>query len=148
MAIRVPPRRSGFVCRWVALPSSWRLSLPNRAVRRRPRAARVADERASGRSLLRYLAGTFVLTLSNPSTILSFIAVFGVLAGRAPAASASPWAMVSGVLVGSALWWLLLSTGVGLLRERFDARWQRAINLCSAAMLAGLALWQLVQLLP
>ena len=106
-----------------------------------------SDERASGRSLLRYFAGTFVLTLSNPSTILSFIAVFGVLAGRAPAASASPWAMVSGVLVGSALWWLLLSTGVGLLRERFDARWQRAINLCSAAMLAGLALWQLVQLL-
>ena len=44
------------------------------------------------------------------------------------------------------LWWLLLSTGVGLLRERFDARWQRAINLCSAAMLGGLALWQLVQL--
>lgn len=104
-------------------------------------------ERASGRSLLRYLSGTFVLTLSNPSTILSFVAVFGALAGRAPAAPASPWAMVSGVLVGSALWWLLLSTGVGLLRERFDARWQRAINLGSAAMLAGLALWQLVQLL-
>ena len=96
--------------------------------------------------LLRYLSGTFLLTLSNPSTILSFVAVFGALAGRAPAASASPWAMVSGVLVGSALWWLLLSTGVGLLRERFDARWQRAINLCSAAMLGGLALWQLVQL--
>jgi threonine/homoserine/homoserine lactone efflux protein len=105
-----------------------------------------SGERASARSLLRYLSGTFVLTLSNPSTILSFVAVFGALAGRAPAASASPWAMVSGVLVGSALWWLLLSTGVGLLRERFDARWQRAINLCSAAMLAGLALWQLVQL--
>ncbi len=103
-------------------------------------------ERASGRSLLRDLSGTFVLTLSNPSTILSFVAVFGALAGRAPAASASPWAMVSGVLVGSALWWLLLSTGVGLLRERFDARWQRAINLSSAAMLAGLAVWQLVAL--
>ncbi len=106
-----------------------------------------SGERASARSLLRYLSGTFVLTLSNPSTILSFVAVFGALAGRAPAVPASPWAMVSGVLVGSALWWLLLSTGVGLLRERFDARWQRAINLCSAAMLAGLALWQLVQLM-
>lgn len=105
-----------------------------------------SGERASARSLLRYLSGTFVLTLSNPSTILSFVAVFGALAGRAPAVPASPWAMVSGVLVGSALWWLLLSTGVGLLRERFDARWQRAINLCSAAMLAGLALWQLAQL--
>lgn len=95
-------------------------------------------------SLLRDFAGTFALTLSNPGTILSFIAVFGMLAGRAPVST--PWVMVVGVLVGSALWWLLLSTGVGLLRHRFDARWQRAVNRCSAAVLAGLALWQLLRL--
>ena len=95
-------------------------------------------------TLVRYVSGTFLLTLSNPTTILSFMAVFGALAGRAPAAS--PWAMVSGVLVGSALWWLILAGVVGLLRDRFDARWQRAVNLCSAALLAGLAVWQLAQL--
>lgn len=96
-------------------------------------------------TLLRFVSGTFVLTLSNPTTILSFIAVFGALAGRAPAAS--PWAMVSGVLVGSALWWLVLAGIVGLLRDRFDERWQRAVNWCSASLLAGLAVWQLAQLL-
>jgi threonine/homoserine/homoserine lactone efflux protein len=96
-------------------------------------------------TLLRYVAGTFVLTLSNPTTILSFMAVFGALAGRAP--SASPWVMVVGVLVGSALWWLILSTSVGQLRDRFDERWQRAVNLCSAALLAGLGLWQLGHLI-
>jgi threonine/homoserine/homoserine lactone efflux protein len=95
-------------------------------------------------TLVRYVSGTFVLTLSNPTTILSFMAVFGALAGRAPAAS--PWAMVSGVLVGSALWWFMLSGVVAALRDRFDERWQRAVNLCSAALLAGLALWQLAQL--
>jgi threonine/homoserine/homoserine lactone efflux protein len=99
---------------------------------------------ASPGSLLRFVSGTFVLTLSNPTTILSFMAVFGALAGRAPAAS--PWAMVTGVLVGSALWWLILAGVVGLLRDRFDERWQRAINLLSATLLAGLALWQLLQL--
>lgn len=96
-------------------------------------------------TLARYVSGTFVLTLSNPTTILSFMAVFGALAGRAPAAS--PWAMVAGVLVGSALWWLILAAGVGWLRDRFDERWQRAVNLCSAALLAGLGLWQLGQLI-
>ena len=101
------------------------------------------NERPPAGTLLRYVSGTFVLTLSNPTTILSFMAVFGALAGRAPAAS--PWAMVSGVLVGSALWWLILSSIVGLLRERFDARWQRAVNLSSATLLAGLALWQLAR---
>ena len=73
------------------------------------------------------------------------MAVFGVLAQRAP--SASPWAMVWGVLLGSMLWWLLLAALVGHVRERFDDRWQRAVNLCSAALLAGFALWQLSQLL-
>jgi len=99
---------------------------------------------APASTLLRYVAGTFVLTLSNPSTILSFMAVFGALAGRAPAAS--PWAMVLGVLVGSALWWLMLSTGVGWLRQRFQEGWLRVINWCSALLLAGLGLWQLGQL--
>jgi threonine/homoserine/homoserine lactone efflux protein len=103
-----------------------------------------ARAQTSPGSLLRYVSGTFVLTLSNPTTILSFMAVFGALAGRAP--TASPWTMVAGVLLGSALWWLILSTAVGALRDRFDARWQRAVNLCSAALLAGLAVWQLAQL--
>ncbi|HEV8691214.1 MAG TPA: lysine transporter LysE, partial [Ideonella sp.] len=59
----------------------------------------------------------------------------------------SPWAMVSGVLVGSALWWLILAGVVGLLRDRFDTRWQRAVNFCSAGLLASLAVWQLAQLM-
>jgi threonine/homoserine/homoserine lactone efflux protein len=108
-------------------------------------AVRSADRAPPASTLLRFVAGTFVLTMSNPTTILSFMAVFGALAGRAP--SASPWVMVVGVLVGSALWWLILSTGVGWLRDRFDERWQRAVNLCSAALLAGLGLWQLGHLI-
>lgn len=107
--------------------------------------ARSAAGRAPAASLTRYLSGTFLLTLSNPMTILSFMAVFGALAGRAPAAS--PWAMVAGVLVGSAAWWLILAIGVGWLRHRFDPRWQRAVNLCSASLLAALGLWQLGALL-
>lgn len=95
-------------------------------------------------TLLRYVWGTFLLTLSNPTTILSFMAVFAALAGRTPAAS--PGVMVAGVLAGSALWWLILSAGVARLRERFDARWQRRVNLVSAALLAGLGLWQLAAL--
>ncbi len=99
---------------------------------------------AGGSDLLRCFAGTFVLTLSNPATILSFVAVFGALAGRM--VTASPWTMIAGVLLGSALWWLLLSAAVGTLRERFDVRWRRRVNMASALLLAGFALWQLAQL--
>jgi threonine/homoserine/homoserine lactone efflux protein len=90
--------------------------------------------------LWRCFASTFVLTLSNPSTILSFIAIFGALAGRTQAAS--PWLLVAGVFTGSALWWLLLSQGVGRWRHRFDAMWQRRVNRTSAVLLAAIALWQ------
>lgn len=111
----------------------------------RPVADVVVEHPPAG-TLVRHLSATFVLTLANPMTILSFMAVFGALAGRAPAAS--PWVMVGGVLVGSALWWLALSTGVGWLRDRFDAAWRRAVNRLSAALLAGLGVWQLGQLVP
>jgi threonine/homoserine/homoserine lactone efflux protein len=108
--------------------------------------ARQAAQVSGGSALTRCFAGTFVLTLSNPATILSFIAVFGAMAGRT--AVTSPAVMVGGVLLGSALWWLLLSTVVGRLRERFDAHWRRRVNLVSALVLAAFALWQFAALLP
>lgn len=121
----------------VLLWMAWRIA------RQPPAVARAAESRPG--ALLKLFAGTFVLTLSNPSTILSFLAVFSAIAGRT--AQASPWVMVAGVMAGSALWWLLLSTVVGRLRTRFDVTWQRRVNVASAALLAGFALWQLAHLL-
>lgn len=92
------------------------------------------------RGLLGSFAGTFMLTLANPATILSFIAIFGSLGARA--AGPSPELMMLGVLLGSALWWLLLSMTVGRLRTRFDRRWQKRVNRASALLLAGFAIWQ------
>ena len=106
---------------------------------RTPPADQVAHA-GSGAGLLQCFAGTFVLTLSNPATIFSFIAVFGTLGARI--AVSSPWTMIAGVLVGSALWWLLLTALVGRLRSRFDVRAQAWVNRVSALLLAGFALWQ------
>lgn len=119
------------------------LAMAWRIARQPPRERR--DGEAARAPLVRLFAGTFMLTLSNPTTILSFLAVFGALAGAT--APTAPWLMVAGVVIGSALWWLLLSTAVGAVRHRFDARWQRAVNLLSAAVLAGFACWQIGQLL-
>lgn len=119
----------GAIMLWLAW-QIWRSPPPQRA-------AAVPD----GRTLGRHFAGTFVLTLSNPATILSFVAIFGALAGRID--GAAPLPMVSGVLLGSALWWLLLTSVVGRLRHRFDDRWHRRINRTSALLLAALALWPL-----
>lgn len=98
-----------------------------------------------GPGLAAAFAGTFALTLSNPATILAFVAIFSALAARG-AGVASPWTMIAGVCAGSALWWLLLSGAVGALRRRFDARAQQVVNRISAVALAAFALWQWVGL--
>jgi threonine/homoserine/homoserine lactone efflux protein len=85
-------------------------------------------------------ATTVVLTLSNPMTIVSFIAIFGAMSAQV--AGGSPLVMVAGVFVGSALWWLALSIAVGRMRHAFRPAWRRAINRASAVLLAGFALWQ------
>ena len=75
-------------------------------------------ERADGDSsgLAAAYATTFLLTLANPATILSFAAVMAGLG--AMSASGQTVMIVAGVFLGSALWWLALSTVVMLIRHR------------------------------
>lgn len=88
------------------------------------------------------LAGAYLstlgLTLTNPATILSFAVIFaglGVVGARAGYAAAA--GLVAGVFCGSALWWLLLSGGVGWLRERLGPRVLRAVNVVSGLILVA-----------
>ncbi len=78
------------------------------------------------------LGQTFLLTLSNPMTILSFAALVASVAPDSPA-----W-FVAGVFSGSMLWWVMLSAGAtslrGLLRERL-----RVLNRFAAVTLAAFA---------
>lgn len=78
---------------------------------------------ATGKGLIGAYASTFFLTVTNPLTILSFGAIF---AGLGVASAGSNYLdsgiLVLGVFLGSAIWWLLLSTGVSILRKKFDDR--------------------------
>ncbi|GAA5529899.1 LysE family transporter [Herpetosiphon gulosus] len=82
-------------------------------------------------------ASTLFLTLTNPLTILSFATVFAGL-GITAYGWDSVW-LVVGVTTGSALWWLLLSGGVSLLRERVQA-YSIWINRISGLIILGFAL--------
>lgn len=84
----------------------------------------------------------FALTLANPSTILSFIAVFSSL-GAEFGAGTSPLLVVVGVFLGSAAWWLTLAGLVGALRGQLPASARRWIRVASAATLGAFALWSI-----
>ena len=83
--------------------------------------------------LLAAYLSTLLLTITNPMTILSFIAIF---AGIMPAGPGnSPLALVLGVFAGSASWWLALSFAVGPMRERVTPAVMLWINRSSGAVI-------------
>ena len=90
---------------------------------------------------------TLLLTLTNPLTILSFIAVFaGFGLGVAPDYFAAI-TLVIGVFLGSASWWLLLSGGVGMLQSRVSASWMQTVNRLSGSLLFAFGLYALFTVL-
>ncbi len=97
------------------------------------------------RGLLSAWVSTLGLTLTNPTTILSFAAIFAGL-GLGGVGSLAAGLTVVGVFLGSTLWWLLLSGGVSLLRARFDAHAMRAVNIGSGLALLGFAVYALASL--
>ena len=100
----------------------------------------------SGNLISAYIS-TFALTLTNPLTILSFAAIFaGLGLGAAGGDFVSAGALVAGVFLGSAAWWLILSGGVSLLRRRFDQRAMGWVNRFSGVVILGFglaSLWRL-----
>ncbi len=79
---------------------------------------------AQNNSLLNNYLSIFVLTLTNPITIISFAAIFaGLGLAESGGDCIAATLMVLGVFTGSTLWWLCLSLGVGLFRDKVTARW-------------------------
>jgi len=88
------------------------------------------------------LAGAYLsilgLTLTNPMTILSFGALFaglGVTGGDAAGAAL----ITLGVLVGSAAWWVLLTSIVSVARSRITPTWIRRVNVASGLVIGAFA---------
>lgn len=73
---------------------------------------------------------TYFLTLANPATILSFVAVFaGLGLGTINPSYFDAIILVVGITIGSGMWWLLLSSGVAfMLHHRLNATMMRGIN--------------------
>ena len=94
---------------------------------------------AAGRGgLLGAYASTFGLTLANPSTILSFAAIFtGLVAGSMGGDALYAMSLVLGVFCGSTLWWFVLSGATSLFRAKLSAGGLRWVNRISGVVLAG-----------
>ena len=91
---------------------------------------------------------TLLLTLTNPLTILSFVAIFaGLGVGSGKNSPLAALLVVCGVFLGSATWWCLLTGGISLFRSRFTSRWLLWINRISGGVITLFGLIALFSLL-
>lgn len=92
--------------------------------------------------LLNMYLSTFLLTITNPMTIISFAAIFAsTMIGQEVG---SPLVMVAGVFAGSAAWWMTLSLGVGMFRERLTPAHMAWINRVSGIIIIAFGIYALL----
>jgi threonine/homoserine/homoserine lactone efflux protein len=99
--------------------------------------------------LLSAFSTTFFLTLSNPVTILSFVAIYAgwhvpSLQGHYAAAAT----LTAGVFSGSSLWWVGLFLGLTAFHEKFDLRFLFWVHRVSGAVIASSGVFVLLSLSP
>jgi threonine/homoserine/homoserine lactone efflux protein len=107
--------------------------------------SRPATQAAQGQrgNLLSAYLSTLVLTITNPITILYYVGIFvGLGLAKDGADFRSAVILVIGVFIGSAAWWLTLSGGVALLRNRITPALLGWVNRLSGVAICvfGLAL--------
>ena len=131
-----------FISKWLlgyesllrAFGGAYLLYVGTRALTSAPVVAAV--ERGRRQSLFRDFATTFVLTITNPITILVFLGMFEALGlGKASATLLLAGVLVAGVWTGSFVWWLALCSGVALFRRSIEPRQLSWISRGSGAIL-------------
>ena len=99
------------------------------------------------KGLFSAIVSTFFLTVTNPMTIIFFTGVFAGLGisdtGRNYALAA---ALVIGVFLGSALWWVILALGTSALQARLNLQRLQWINKASGVIIFGFGLIALISL--
>lgn len=110
-------------------------------------AKRAKDHDLEG--LLAGVTSSFFLTITNPATMLGFVAIFGSIAGFTLGGTDYVRAteLVIAVILGSALWWAALTSFVAYFRRYMNDRALERINRGSAVLIALLGLGILMKLI-
>jgi threonine/homoserine/homoserine lactone efflux protein len=90
---------------------------------------------APARGLLPIFGTTFLLTIANPMTLVSFL---GLIAGLG--AISRGYLLAAGIFMGSVMWWLILTSLANCFRSRMGASGLVWVNRVAGLVLIGFAL--------
>lgn len=85
--------------------------------RKRPESLSKQEKRSSDHS---DFVTTLLLNLTNPTTVLSFLAVLAVLGLSERRPASLTLIMIGGIFAGAMAWWLILTGVTNLFRDRFN----------------------------
>lgn len=98
--------------------------------------------------LTKVFTSTFFLTMTNPLTILSFAGIFAGLGVSAIEVNATlPLWIGLGVFLGSAAWWLILSYGSALFKEKMSTNARLMLNRISGVLILSFGVMTAISLL-
>ena len=97
------------------------------------------------KNLIGAFTSVFFLTLSNPITILFFVALFSGLGLHISDNNFSIFLFITGVLLGSATWWLILSGITGSIRHKISEHTIGIINKVSGTALILFAIFAYIK---
>lgn len=95
---------------------------------------------ANAQGLARDYGSTFLLTMTNPVTILAFVSIFAGLGVGVSGDYREAILLVGGVFAGSALWWVLLATAVNHFRTRLPHSLTHRVNQLAGSIVVGFGL--------
>jgi threonine/homoserine/homoserine lactone efflux protein len=101
--------------------------------------ASALSEPSRAPNAINLFATTFALTVSNPATLVAFLALFGSIGDYVTVTHARPVtsvALVASVMIGSLLWWTFVTAAVGRLRYRLSGSLLSHLNRWSGFAIA------------
>jgi threonine/homoserine/homoserine lactone efflux protein len=100
------------------------------------RPGKLTEQRRKGSKRSDFGAALF-LNLTNPTTVLSFLAVLAVLRMSEHRAWWLTWLVLVGIFCGGMAWWIFVSVLAGHFRDRFNDGAMRWMNRIAGAAIGG-----------
>lgn len=90
---------------------------------------------------------TFFLTLANPATLLSFIALLVATGINVePVSNLRVFLFLSGIFFGSMAWWVILASSVAFIRKKISSRMMKLVNQISGSLIIAFAIYVFIKI--
>lgn len=85
-------------------------------------------EKVSGTKLMSFFASSFMIAITNPATIVTFLLAFSIFDIGKINSLYSGVGVVLGILTGTCIWWTLISIIIGSIRSKITEQKLTVIN--------------------